>query len=63
MKNLNTALYIAKEGNAFSKFPGLCIIQEKNGVNLGQNYRNRQACKGFIFGISDTFKNETTGHI
>ena len=45
---MNTAFYIAQEGEAFSKFPGLCHLQEKNGVILGENYRGKDSgpCRG-----------------
>lgn len=57
---MNTAYYVAQEGEAFSKFPGLCDLMEKNGVTVGQNYRNRQACTGFVTGASDTLKAQTS---
>ena len=35
----NTAFYIASENLAFSKFKGLCNLQEKNGINFGIQYK------------------------
>ena len=49
MKRLfNTAHYVAKAGLAFKKFTGLCDLQEKNGLDIGNNYRNRMKCKEFV---------------
>ena len=44
----NTAHYVAKEVLAFKKFTGLCDLQEKNGLDIGNNYRNRMKCKEFV---------------
>jgi len=33
----NTAHYVAKEGLAFKKFMGLCDLQEKNGLDIGNS--------------------------
>ena len=30
------------------KFTGLCDLQEKNGLDIGNNYRNRMKCKEFL---------------
>ena len=51
-KLFNTAHYVAKEGLAFKKFTGLCDLQEKNGLNIGNNYRNKIKCKEFVFSIA-----------
>ena len=49
MKRLfNTAHYVAKEGLAFKKLTGLCDLQEKNGLDIGNNYRNEIKCKAFV---------------
>lgn len=47
----NTAHYVAKEGLAFRKFTGLCDLQEKNGLDMGTNYRNEMKCKEFVSSI------------
>ena len=51
-KLFNTAHYVAKEGLAFKKFMGLCDLQEKNGLNIGNDYRNKIKCKEFVFSIA-----------
>ena len=43
----NTAHYVAKEVLAFKKFTGLCDLQEKNGLDIGNNYRPGMKCKEF----------------
>ena len=35
----NTAHYVT----------GLCDLQEKNGLDIGNNYRNRMKCKEFVY--------------
>ena len=44
----NTAHYVAKEVLAFKKLTGLCDLQEKNGLDIGNNYRNRMKCEEFV---------------
>ena len=58
-KLFNTAHFVAKEKIALAKFPGLCDLQEKNGINIGQHYRNAPACKGFISAIAISERNGT----
>ena len=56
---MNTAYYIACEGEPFTKFPRLCALQEKNGLNMGTNYLNRQSCKVFISSIGEVLLKES----
>ena len=56
---MNTAYFVASEGEPFTKYPRLCALQEKNGLNMGTNYLNRQACKVFITSIGEVLRNET----
>ena len=58
-KLMNTAYYIACEGEPFTKFPRLCALQEKNGLNMGTNYLNRQSCKVFISSIGEVLRKES----
>ena len=51
-KLFNTAHYVAKEGLAFKKFTGLCDLQEKDGLDIGNNYRNEIKCKEFVSSIA-----------
>ena len=44
----NTAFYVASEGLAFKKFPGLLDLQEKNGLDIGAQYRTDKKCKEFV---------------
>ena len=57
-KLFNTAYYIALEGEPMTKFSSLCDLQEKNGLNLGSNYRNNHACGNFVSSISETLKTD-----
>ena len=57
-KLFNTVHFIAKEKLAITKFSNLCILQEKNGLNIGQHYRNPTACKAFISAIANHERNK-----
>ncbi|XP_015763634.1 PREDICTED: zinc finger protein 862-like [Acropora digitifera] len=46
-----------------AKFPSLCDLQEKNGLDVGKHYRNAAACKTFIGAIADSERNETRNDI
>ncbi|XP_060082847.1 zinc finger protein 862-like [Ylistrum balloti] len=48
----NTSFYVAKQGQSFESFQGLCELQEKNGVDLGFKYKNDKACATFINNIA-----------
>ena len=48
----NTAHYVAKEGLALKKFTGLCDLQKRNGLDVGNNYRNEMKCKEFVSSIA-----------
>lgn len=48
----NTAFYVASEGLAFKKFPGLLDLQEKNGLDIGARYRTEKKCKEFVSTIA-----------
>ena len=48
----STAVYIASENLAFSKFKGLCDLQEKNGLDFGSQYKNNKACRDFVENIA-----------
>jgi hypothetical protein len=44
---LNTAYSVVKAGKSFSDYELICEIQVKNGLDLGENYRNINGCKTF----------------
>ncbi|XP_078509506.1 zinc finger protein 862-like [Lissotriton helveticus] len=53
----NTAYYIAKQGEAFIKFPKLCSLQKKNNPEWNfENYMTDHACRNFVIAISETLK-------
>ena len=39
---------IAKENMAYTKMKPICELEEYHGINLGQSYKNNQACATFI---------------
>ena len=48
----STAHYVAKESLAFKKFKGLCDLQERSGLDVGNNYRNEMKFKEFVSSIA-----------
>ncbi|XP_022808200.1 zinc finger protein 862-like [Stylophora pistillata] len=57
-KLFNTAYYVCYLKMPFSSFPHLCSLQTKNGLVLGQTYRNDHGCKEFCKHISQVMKEE-----
>lgn len=49
----NTAFFVAKKKNPFSSYSDLLGLQEKNGINVGQQYRNDKQCRDFISHIAE----------
>jgi hypothetical protein len=49
----NTAYGVVKAGKPFSD-ELICEIQVKNGLDLGENYRNINGCKTFAASIAQT---------
>ena len=50
----NTAYGVVKAGKPFSDYELICEIQIKNGLDLGENYRNINGCKTFDASIAQT---------
>ena len=50
----NTAYGVVKAGKSFSDYELICEIQVKNGLDLGENYRNINGCKTFAASIAQT---------
>ena len=50
----NTAYGVVKAGKPFSDYELICEIQVKNGLDLGENYRNINGCKTFAAPIAQT---------
>ena len=47
-RKFDIAYVIAKNNLAFQKMGPLCELEERHGVDLGQGYKNNQACAEFI---------------
>jgi hypothetical protein len=45
---------VVKAGKPFSDYELICEIQVKNGLDLGENYRNINGCKTFAASIAQT---------
>ena len=50
----NTAYGVVKAGKPFSDYELICEIQVKNGLDVGENYRNINGCKTFAASIAQT---------
>ena len=55
-KKFDIAYFVATEHPAFTKFEKICDLEVRHGVELGDSYRNRNACKDFIHSISKSMK-------
>ena len=62
-KLFNTAYYVCYLKMPFSSFPHLCSLQTKNGLMLGQTYRNDHGYKEFCKHISQVMKDEQAAMI
>ena len=62
-KLFNTAYFISKENLSFAKFPELCKLQMKNGLELGETYLNDHRCKEFVQAISSVIKNDLNDQV
>lgn len=51
-KLFNTAYAVAKHNKPYTDFSFLCQLQIKNGIDLGKDHINRDACTDFIKSIS-----------
>ena len=47
-KKLDIAYFVAREKLSFSKYPAICELETKHGVDLGTNYRTQTAGSSFI---------------
>ena len=54
-KIFNTAYYLCKEERPFHEFPNLIKFQSRQGIVLGETYRNDIACRKFAESIADVF--------
>ena len=59
-KLFNTAYYVASENEPFAKFPKLCALQTKNGLNFGTNYLNDKGCKMFLTSSSEVLREDVS---
>jgi hypothetical protein len=50
----NTAYGVVQAGKPFSDYELICEIQVKNGLYLGESYRNINGCKTFAASIAQT---------
>ena len=59
----NTAYGVVKAGKPFSDYELICemLIQVKNGLDLGENYRNINGCKNFCC-INEKPKSDLSPH-
>ena len=48
------AFFVASEQLPFTKYPAICELEERHGVNLGAAYVNNNACKEFTHYIAES---------
>lgn len=47
------AFFIASEQLPFTKYPRICVLEQRHGVNLGAVYLNNNSCKEFTHYIAE----------
>ena len=55
------AYFVASEKIAFRKYPRICELELKHGVDLGTTYMNDVACKTFVHYIAEANRQELAG--
>ena len=50
------ALFIAKENLNFLKMRQLCDLVERQGIDIGQNYKNYKVCPMFVHYVAQDLK-------
>ena len=53
---MNTSYFVVKEGMAFHKYPKIRALQQKNSLDLGQNYLSDIACGRFVSSMAEDIK-------
>jgi len=57
-KLFNIAYFVAKEEAPFTMFPSLVDLHHKNGLELGDTYKNDNACRTFVQAIGQSMKDD-----
>ncbi|KAI4830176.1 hypothetical protein KUCAC02_001826 [Chaenocephalus aceratus] len=57
-KLFNIAYFVAKEEAPFTMFPSLVDLHHKNGLDLGDTYKNDNACRTFVQAIGQSMKDD-----
>jgi len=52
------AYYMAMEQISFHKFPGLCELEQRHGVNIGTNYTTETSARSFVHFIGEVQRNK-----
>ena len=47
-RKFDVAYMIAKENLPFTRMKAMCELEERHGAELGQGYKNDQACATFV---------------
>ena len=50
--------FVVKEGMAFRKYLKICALQQKNSLDLGQNYLSDIACGRLVSSIAEDTKSD-----
>ena len=59
---MNTSYFVVKEGMVleryFRKYLRICALQQKNRLDLGQNYLSDIACSRFVSSVAEDIKSD-----
>ena len=57
------AYVIVTEKLAFLKYPVICQLEKKHGVDIGQSYLNERSCRDFIYYIAESKRRKLTEQV
>ena len=53
-KKFDVAYFVATEQLAFRKYPQICALEMKHGVDLGSSYLNEKSCREFVHYLAES---------
>ena len=53
-KKFDVAYFVATEQLAFRKYPQICALEMKHGVDLGSSYLHEKSCREFVHYMAES---------
>ena len=57
-KKFDVSYLVPTEQMAFSKYPRICALEKRHGVDIGRSYLNANACMEFVHCCADIEKKD-----